>query len=137
MGYESKILLVNRHESKTRFDGTTLERPIINAEIVAEYDLCKMGCQAQEFYAAFRREIDYTLFLPGVDANGDERIMEKDEDMYGDHLKSANIEELLAALKACEERDHYRRLPPLIAMLETLANMRDEWPVLEAVHYGY
>lgn len=137
MGYESKILLVNRHEIKTRFDGTPLERPIINAEVVAEYDLCKMGWQAQEFYAAFRREIDYTLFLPGVDANGDERIMEKDEDMYGDHLKSADIGELLAALKVCEERDHYRRIPPLIAMLETLSNMREEWPVLEAVHYGY
>lgn len=139
MGYESKVIIVERNEFTKNFRGEPLDKPIVNAITVAEYDLCKMGYDNQTFFNAFKREIDYDIFLPGVDETGDECMMMMHEDCYGEHMKSADIGELVKALRACEAREHYRRIPPLIAMLESF-NL-DEWNTehcrLEAVHYGY
>ena len=92
-----------------------------------------------EFFKAFKREIDYTIWMLDCDNDGNEVGMAVDHDKYGEHMKSADIGELIDALKRCEAREHYRRIPPLIAMLEAF-NL-DEWNTeycrLEAVHYGY
>jgi len=139
MGYESKIYIVERYENE-RPDG----RRYTNALILAEYDLCKMGgmSYAPEFYKAFRTEIDYTLLLPGYDPEkGVECLVEQYADCYGEHMKSADIGELIDALTAVENREHYRRIPPLVAMLTALKLEADEWNTdgctLEVVHYGY
>lgn len=125
MGYESKIIIVNRSQYTPA---------IINALVVAQYDLCNMGYKNTEFYDVFKNEIDYDLYLP----NGDE-IHPTRMDCYGKHMKSADIGELIAALKTCEAREHYRRIPPLIAMLESfdLSEWNSEYHRLEAVHYAY
>lgn len=137
MGYESKIYIVERHEINKRFDGAPIDPPIVNALVVASYDLCKMGYSNTEFFDAFRNEIDYTLWLPGCDDYGNETMTDVDEDCYGEHMKSADIDELIEALKICEQRDRYRRIPPLVAMLEAFAAEREQWDELQVVHYGY
>lgn len=123
MGYESRLYVVGRFEGR-----------YVLASVIAEYDLCKMGGEsyAPEFYKAFKREIDYPIYV-----DDEERY----EDCYGDKLKAADLDELIAALTAVEQREHYRRIPPLVAMLTALSLSRDEWETdytrLEVVHYGY
>ena len=140
MGYESKIFIVERYE----FPKMETIPAHVSGAVVAEYDLCKMGGMDYnpEFYKAFKREIDYTLWLPTFDKDGNEVMGEVSEDCYGEHMKAATIPDLLSALKKCEKREHYRRLPPLIAMLEAFKKELDEWEnrdsvTLEVVHYGY
>ena len=125
MGYESKIIIVERAQYTPN---------IISALVVAQYDLCNMGYKNREFYDVFKTEIDYDLYLP----NGDE-IQPLRMDCYGKHMKSADIGELIAALKVCDAREHYRRIPPLIAMLESfdLGEWNSDYQRLEAVHYAY
>ena len=139
MGYESKVYIVERHEHNKTVGGEPIDPPIINSIVLASYDLCKMGGMdfAPEFYNAFKKEIDYKLWLPSFDDYGNETTADVDEDCYGEHMKSANIDELIEALKVCEQRDHYRRIPPLVAMLEAFAAEKDEWNELQVVHYGY
>ena len=137
MGYESKIYIVERYTGKNATTG----EDYANGIIVASYDLCKAGYNNHEFYEAFRTPIDYTLWLPTFDKDGNEVMGEVDEDCYGEHLKSADLLELLDALNIAEEREHYRRFPPLIAMIEALVDARDDWDdansTLQAVHFGY
>ena len=139
MGYESKIYIVERVEHKTNIYGEPIKNPHVGAIIVAEYDLCKMGWKNEEFYQCFNKNIDYTLWVLGCDEHGNEVGMAVDTDCYGEHLKSARIDKLISALQVCEEREHYRRIPPLIAMLESfdLREWNDDSTRLEAVHFGY
>lgn len=133
MGYESKIFVVERCEYNDGCGACAFP--------VASFDLCKMGHNDKEFFAAFKREIDYALFLPVSDKDGNSVVQAVNEDCYGEHMKAADLQDLIDALKISEQRDHYRRLPPLIAMLEALVAERDDWysetERLEAVHYGY
>lgn len=133
MGYESKVFIVNR----TEYQNDALGKRIVYGEKIAEFDLCKMGGEqyAPEFYNAFRDEVDFSLWLPACDEHGNEIVAEVNEDCYGEHIKGADIDELIDALKAVEQREHYRRIPPLIGMLEGFK--KDEWDELIAVHYGY
>ncbi len=133
MGYESRVYIIRRSE----IEKTDHTEPWVWGEVIARYDLSKMG-DALEFFGAFRKEIDYTLYLPYCDEYGDERVVETQMDCYGEHMKSANINEVITALENIEARDHYRRLPPLIAMLKAFAAEQDEWnSKLEVVHYGH
>ena len=132
MGYESKVFIVERHYFPKRENFPEW----ISASVIAEFDLSKMGYDNEEFFDAFKREIDYTIYMPVCDNDGNETIAPVDEDCYGKHMKYATLPELISALKICEKRDHYRRLPPLIAMLK--AFNANEWDgELQAVHYGY
>ena len=139
MGYESKVFIVEHYTFIKDFEGNLLDNPIHSAIVVAEYDLSKMGYDNSEFYKVFKKEIDYKLWMLSCDDDGNEIGMDVDTDCYGEHMKSADIGELIEVLKRCEAREHYRRIPPLIAMLE--AFKLDEWNnahcTLEAVHYGY
>lgn len=131
MGYESKLFVVNRIHFSER-DGMP---EWICAQEIASYDLSKMGYDAKEFFAAFKTEIDYKLWMPVCDDHGNETIGETDIDCYGEHMKGATLEDLIPALEAVEQRDRYRRLPPLIAMLKAFDP--SEWDDLQVVHYGY
>ena len=137
MGYESKIFIVSRNELKYT-DGM----PFVNAIIEVEYDLDKVGWKnIKTLTSAFKREIDYTLFLPGCDNEGNERIVETDKDCYGDHMRAATLPDLIETIKALEQAEHYRLYPPLLAMLEAFNAEVEagEWDgnELQAVHYGY
>ena len=136
MGYESKVYIVSRCEWEHP-DG----QRSVYAIAEAEFDLSKMGYSNRDFFAAFKRPIDYTLWLPGCDEQGNEKMMEMTEDCYGEHMKAADLGELVEALTVAERREHYRRIPPLIAMLEAFIAEADEWNDgehrLEAVHFGY
>lgn len=126
MGYESRLFIVEKSDYKNFESGI----------VIAEYDLCKMGYANDEFFRAFTREIGYTIFLPTCDSDGNEIMDFLDEDRYGEHMKAASIPVLLSALEAVEARSHYRRLPPLIAMLKAFD--ASEWDgELEVVHFGY
>lgn len=132
MGYESKVIIVERKE----FPRDGERSSWVSAIPVAEYDLCKLGWENQAIYnKAFRREIDYRLWMPSVDKDGNEIMADVNEDGYGDHLKAAELPELISALEKIAERDNYWRLPPLISMLKAFAASGVNG--LEAVHYGY
>ena len=132
MGLESKVFVVQRKEFEKRGN-----RPAwVSASVIAEFDLCKMGWGNQEFFKAFKREIDFTIYLPTCDEEGNETVSAVNEDCYGEHMKSAELSVLISALETIEARDHYRRLPPLIAMLKAFND--DEWDgELQAVLYNY
>lgn len=138
MGYESKIFIVSRRELESPKTGEIFPCAII----VATYDLCSVGWDnINTMKSAFKREIDYTLFLPGCDSEGNERIVETDTDCYGDHMRAATLPDLIETIKALEQAEHYRRYPPLLAMLEAFNAEVEagEWDgeELQAVHYGY
>ena len=137
MGYESTVFIVER----SVFPGRGNVPASVSGLVIAEYDLSKVGYVNDEFFGAFKREIDYKLYLPSCDEEGREVMEFLDEDCYGEHMKAASIPDLISALRICEQRDHYRRIPPLIALLESFDKNADEWnngcSTLEAVHYGY
>lgn len=121
MGYESRVYVVSRFELNHG----------VYAEKITQFDLCCVGTKNYErFFNAFNKEIDYQIVVDGAFT---------DTDCYGAHMKSATLPDLVDALKACEEAEHYRRFPPIIAMLEAFsaANESDWNGELEAVHYGY
>ena len=142
MGYESKVLIVEKKEIETGSG-----EPIVYANIIAEYDLCKMGWRAGPFYKAFKNPIEYKLYLPGVDERGRECIVETDEDCYGEHMKAASLPELADALRKINDEDPYRRIPPLLALVEAFCENIGDWNGdfdhiggsvrIEAVHFGY
>ena len=137
MSYESRVFIVLRHE----LNNPITDEPYVNALPVAEFDLCCMGRDNEKFFDAFKTEVDFDLYLPGFDADENEVILPTRTDCYDEHLKYATLEDLLAALKSSERREHYRRLPPLIAALKAFIASKDEWGdrggELIAVHYGY
>lgn len=136
MGYESKIYIVERVEWKNVFG-----EKIVTGMIVATFDLCNVGYNNRKFFNAFRNEIDYGLYLPGIDDYGNEALICQRKDCYGDWMKSADISEVIDALKEAEQREHYRRFPPVIAMLEAFRDELADWNsggcTLQVVHYGY
>ena len=135
MGYESKVYIVERNEFPKRDTWPSY----ISAIVLAEYDLANTGWRMDEFHSAFKRDIDYKLWLPTCDADGNEIMGEVDTDPYGEHMKAADLPDLISALETIEAREHYRRIPPLLAMLKAI-NL-DEWTDstgrIEAVHYGH
>lgn len=126
MGYESRIYVMKR--SEITFENR--ERPYILAEEIAMFDLRCLGYEHGNIVRdAFKTPIDFPFFY------GDDTTT---TDAYGDALKYCKIEELIAALSEYSEHEHYRRVPPLAALLSALADS-NEWTdgELIAVHYGY
>ena len=140
MGYESKIYIVSRNELQGCKNPETGKHPVI-ALVVASFDLCRVGYNNREFFDAFKNPIDYTLWLPTCDKYGKEVMSTVDKDCYGEHLKSADLQELIDALQIAESREHYRRFVPIIAMLQAFVNDKEAWnndhEQLQAVHFGY
>ncbi len=115
MGYESKIIIVNRVEptwSELAF-----------AEVIAEFKLC---CVGYEFKEAFTEPIDFELYV------GDTATQ---TDCYGELCKMADVDDVINALEALAKKESYRRFAPAIGLLKGF-NV-DEWDDLKVVHYGY
>ena len=142
MSYESRIYIVSRNAYKIPKTGEEEhDKEIVNGMVVASFDLCKVGYNNREFFDAFKTPIDYTLWLPTFDKDGNEVMGEVSDDAYGEHLKSADLQELIDALQIAESREHYRRFAPIIAMLQAFVNDKGAWnndhEQLQAVHFGY
>ena len=118
MGYESKVIIVERVEFGSGH--------VAGIE-VAQVNMCKMG-YGNGFHELFDTPIDFDLY--GMD---DEPTR---EDEYGDHCGMTNIGTLVDWLREAVEHDDYRRLKPLLGLLEgfDVNQWNDE---LVAVHYGY
>ena len=122
MGYESRIYVVYPH--KHEYNGNAH----IWAEKLACMDLAKMGYE-NGWRNLFKKDIEYKLYVNDTDT-------EFDTDMYGEHLKSCPIQEVINWLEKEMERSDYRRLKPLYALLK--AYDPEHWGNdIEVVHFGY
>ena len=119
MAYESRIFVVNVHRRP--------EIPAYSyAEKIAMVNMCAMD--SHEWLDLFKTDIDYKLFM-------DDGNTEFDTDCYGQHLRSAAIEDVIAFLEKQMQHDTYRRLPVLYGLLKGFA--KEAWQNIEIVHFGY
>ena len=147
MGYESKLFIGERHEMN--FPNGMHD---VCFRQVAEYDLSKMG--DSHFYNVnsflFKTPIDFDLYVNRMveeldynKNNGQTKGWFEStvrDDGYGRTCCYAPIEEVLNYLKEWESKnEYYRRVPPLIAMLESFVEQQ-KWGAFEnlvVVHYGH
>lgn len=118
MGYESKIIIIERCE---------FENGYVAGIEIAQVNMCKM-VYSSGFHELFDTPIDFDLY-----DNDDEPTR---KDCYGDHCKMASVGTLAQWLREEVERDDYRRLKPLLGLLEGF-NVNQWSGELVAVHYGY
>ena len=121
MGYESKIYIVNKSNSRIGNDTK------LYAQVVVMFDLCKMGC-SNGFHKLFDKETDCYFYAD----NGDTQVL---EDRYGDTIKECNIEDLKEWLKEQVKKSDYRRIKPFYNLVKSF-NKKD-WQNLAILHYGY
>lgn len=143
MGYDSKIIIVDRREHKDK-DGNLV--CVYGAEI-AQFDLCKMGYNKypvdnydvlRSFRELFTIPIDFDLSVQNEDSNKEYPAEYWREDMYGEHCKyTTDIKSVMAWLRQSEEHEHYRRASLLLDFLASLLNHAHDWAQLCLVHYGY
>ena len=118
MGYESKIIIVDRHDNGH----------FVFAEKLAEINMSKMG-YGNGWREMFVNPVDYKLFINSCDED-------TDEDCYGEHLKSTNVQTVIAWLESeIHKGNKYRRLPILLSLLKGFDE--SQWEQLQVVHYGY
>lgn len=126
MGYESRIIVVNvvKHPEE-KIGKITYPAQTFVEEIAS----IKMSCMEQDFHMLFDKEIDYKIYTPGC---GDR---ETNEDKYGRHIKSGDINKVIEWLEEKVKMDDYRRLKPLLGLLKGFSV--EQWDKLEVLHYGY
>jgi len=117
MGYESKLIVVERSEHK--------DINWIYGEVIAEF---KLSCLPWDFdhRKVFTEPIDFDLW------DGDEKTR---EDKYGEHCGMAHVSEVVKALEQLAENEDYRRYAPCIALLKGFDE--SQWKDLRVVHWGY
>ena len=120
MGYESRLYVVNRRE--LRWDGKLLG---IYRDMIAKFDMSCVGWNPKHI---FTTPIDFAIEY-------DENDNDVYKDMYGDICGMASVSEVITAVEALEEREHYRRFKPLLGFLKGLDE--SEWDDLRVVHFGY
>ena len=77
----------------------------------------------------FKTPIDYTLYeINGLDE-------ETQEDCYGEHIKSAKLEDVITWLENRIQTEEYRRFRPALGLLKGFDP--DDWDCLEVLHYGH
>ena len=133
MGYESRLYIVNVRRIPVGENGEEMD---VFPRVIATVDLSKMY---EGFRAIFTKPIDYKVQTDlGVYALSDDAYT--DVDKYGDHMKSASLDEVIAYLETCPwgKGRTYRRIPPALGLLKALAEYeKTAWDCLEVVHYGY
>lgn len=138
MGYESKIYIVNVLSHKHTVINPDTQKPYLDkngepmidngyGQIVAMIDMCKMGYD-NGWRELFTKEIDYQIYAE----NGNEST---NKDCYGEHIKSGDINAIIAWLENQIKKDNYRRLKPLLYLLK--AFNPEEWDDLQVLHYGH
>lgn len=118
MGYESKLIVVNRFRDSDIF-----------GEVIAEINL---SCMGNEFFVddVFTKELGKMCVILHGEA--------VTRDCYGKPLKYAEVDDVLRVLYKCEAEEHYRRTQIAIRCLECFRNSTD-WAddKIAVVHYGY
>ena len=134
MGYESRIYFVRKYGTKCYTKG--LENYYIS-EIIAEITMCKMGYsdEVNQFTKLFDTEIDFTLYLPDSDDEGNEIVKDRVDDSYGVHMKYGDCHKLRKQMKKIlKSKDgDYWRFKVLYKMLKAFEEFEDVY----VVHYGY
>lgn len=131
MGYESRFYAVKR------YDFGYGEDEYHSCEVIAMLNMCKMGYSetTSKFLKLFDTEAMINLWLPGVDDDGNEIMMEQHEDKYGEPLNYiTNIDEGIRLIHKMIGEDDYWRLPLLLKFLETY---NDPTGNIKIIHYGY
>ena len=122
MGYETKIIIVQKHD---RGISNTLKF----GEKIAEFNLCKM-----DYSGPYMRKLEdfrKTDCFYYMD-DGDTRIT---KDKYGDILKEINLAALIKILK--KEDQSYFRIPAIIGTLESIVEYMKNYKNIVALHFGY
>ena len=115
MGYESRIIVVNRFENG--FDS-----------VITDLKLSRMP---NDFVRLFKEKIDFDLYL----GSGDNVVA---TDCYGQELKCADVRAVFDWLEAYEENEG-RRQSLARHTLKTFVDDASDWldRNLCVVHYGY
>lgn len=128
MGYESKVIVVDRQQYKDWVYGDEILR----------FDLSKMGYEevmGRTFKGVFRNEIDFDLYYTGV--RDEDGVASRREDMYGEVCKWATLDEVIFWLENSETGKEYRRAKTLLGVLRGLKAEEGEWEQVCVVHFGY
>lgn len=122
MGYESRLIVVDRWETKS-FDGKRVLT--VWGDKIAQFD---MGYVAWNPNVVFTKPVDFPI---GFDKWEEPTYTDK----YGKHCGMADIHTVINVVEALEKSDHYRRFKPLLGFLKSLDE--SEWDDLRVVHFGY
>ncbi len=121
MGYESRLFIMNR----TTWENT--DKTVYHyAQELARINMCVMGYD-NGFIELFTMPVDFEIY-------GDNDA-DLTTDKYGDHVKYADFDTVIAWLEEIIKTDNYRRLKPLLAYLKAFD--KTQWEDLIVVHYGY
>lgn len=115
MSYESRVYVIRLSE----FDKITI------GEIIASVN---MGCMKKSFHNLFKTPLDTKVY--------DHSDLNIREDMYGDRVNYAEIEDVIEYLRLQIKICDYRRLKPLLGLLEGIDKTQWENSKIVAVHYG-
>ena len=123
MGYETRLYIVEKTDYSCF--------PEYNkkyANLIAMFDLSK-------FYALS----DILRRKPKTDcycySDNDNAIL---TDCYGEELTETSPEEVVTILeKILDTGEEYRRIYPVLSMLKTIVEHRNQWGDIRVLHYGY
>ena len=128
MGYESKFYIGYKSRRPDTVDNA--EKKYSYFTIIASFDMCRMS---NDFFTKVLNDAKvsncYGYF-------NDDNVPVT-TDLYGDEFKEISIEKMIAFLKQDESRNHYRRIPPFLSLLESFNKSKSEWNELTVLHYGY
>lgn len=131
MGYESKIIVVERHQHDSFVFGDELAR----------FDLCKMGYDfhdGKQFRNLFTVPVDFDLYVNQSSSSEEETEDFYRVDKYGEHCKyTTDIDGVIGWLELSEAHDHYRRAALLLDFLRVLKSRQNEYGQLVLVHFGH
>lgn len=123
MGYESRIYIVRK---TSIYDEELTKRW---AEKIAVFDMCK-----------YPRLADLMRSKPVTDCYIHAYDSEKDivEDCYGEQLTEASVSDVISVLeKDVANGENYRRIFPLLAMLKSFEEHKEQWGEITVLHYGH
>lgn len=119
MGYEVKLFVVD----VTNYIDKKLKKNF--GRIIAQIDLSSVSLPDQ----FFKKEADCCIYANG----GDIPVC---RDKYGYPLKACtDLPSLIAWMKEEEKREHYRRLPLAVGLLENID--QEEWGNIQVISYGH
>jgi len=130
MGYESKILIVDRNEC--RFPNG---KSCVGALEVARFELSVVGSErvnGKTFYDVFTTPIDFDIY--GIDGNP---IDEPRKDRYGEICKWASLDGAIEWLESAKTGKEYRRAALLLDCLRAIKKYEGRFDQLCVVHYGH
>lgn len=134
MGYESKIIIADRHDCTTPICGGR----VYGCEI-ARFDLAKMGYSVyggKRFTDLFTTPIDFDLHVNPGKENQEENYYKMDR--YGEICKyTADIDGVISWLEQSELDDPYRRAKLFLNFLRVLKESVQDFNQIVLVHYGY